>query len=265
MCLAYLYVTAVLPAQRSATRTPEERKAPPASRGQTLLFVISVLVLVFALLSPIDTLGDRYSFSVHMVQHLVLATVWPPILLLSIPTATLRPLLDRWMVLRLVRLLTWPAAALLLFNSDMAAWHIPALYDLTLTSTPVHIAEHLSFMILGLIAWWPVLSPIPELRLSYAGQILYLFVSTFPMMGLGIFLTFFNHPLYHPYLAAPTLWGVSHLVDQQIGGMIMWMPGNAPYFLAMIGAFIAWFDHGELNEREVALADPAIRTPSIRG
>jgi cytochrome c oxidase assembly factor CtaG len=100
-------------------------------------------------------------------------------------------------------------------------------------------------MAFGLINWWPVLSPIREQRLSYPLQVLYLFADGMFMMVLGIVFTFSPIVFYSPYLAAPRLWGISALTDQQLGGLIMWYPGNIPYAISLIAAFYKWFEGGE--------------------
>ncbi|SRR5579884_3041729 len=213
------------------------------SAAQRTWFLLSDLVLVIALLSPLDGIGDTYLFSAHMVQHLLLATVWPPLLLLSLPADLTAGI--QGMPVRVLGLLTLPAVAFLLFNGDITVWHLPVLYDLTLRSETVHILEHLTFMGTGLVVWWPVLNPVRRGRLSYAGQELYLFANLFPTMALGILFSFLQHPLYGPYIHAPRLWGISALTDQQIGGLIMWMPGNLPYVVAMATIGVIWLDRGE--------------------
>jgi len=218
---------------------------PPVTRGQATCFVLSLVLVAIALLSPLDAIGDRYLFSVHMVQHLLLATLWPPLVLLAIPDWLLRPLFRRRVLSGIGLFLTYPAVAVIGFNADIYTWHLPYLYDLTLSNEGVHIVEHLSFMAFGILVWWPVLSPLHELRLSYPFQVLYLFLNGMIMMVLGILFTFAPTVFYPPYAAAPRLWGISASTDQQIGGLIMWYPGNLPYAIALIMAFYRWFDEGQ--------------------
>lgn len=233
-----LYVWAVGPLRR------RYGWGPPITRRHAWLFLVSVFTLIVALLSPLDAIGDRYLFSAHMVQHLLLATVWPPLLLLAIPSWLARALLRppfSWVWLFCV----YPAVATILFNLDVYAWHLPAFYDATLSNEGIHIVEHLSFMLFGLFVWWPVLSPIVEQRQSYPLQILYLFVNGMFMMVLGIVFTFAPDAFYPPYASAPRLWGTTAAGDQQIGGLIMWYPGNVPYAVALVAAFYRWFDRGQ--------------------
>lgn len=215
---------------------------PPAALKQRAYFVIAMLVCAVALLSPIDAIGDEYLFTVHMVQHLMLAALWPPLVLMSIPGWLVRPLLRRTAIAATIAALASPVNALLLFNADIYAWHIPVLYDATLTNEAVHICEHLSFMAFGLLNWWPVLNPVREQRLSYPMQMLYLFAEGTIMMVLGIVFTFSPVAFYSPYVSAPRLWGLSAVNDQQLGGLTMWYPGNFPYAVLMCVAFYRWFD-----------------------
>src|SRR5215467_12998417 len=170
------------------------------TRGHVISFYFGVLVIFFALVSPIDALGDRYLFSVHMVQHLLLTLVGPPLLLIGTPGVLLKPLTRPRSVYLIARLLTTPFMAFFLFNADFWLWHIPALYDATLTNEGIHILEHVTFIVFGVINWWPMFSPLPEELppLSTGGQILYLFLSGMPMVALGAGLTFAG-PLYAPY------------------------------------------------------------------
>lgn len=236
LCAAYAYAAGPL---------RKRRGEPPFGRGKIILFVVAQIVLVLALLSPLDEMGDEYLFSAHMVQHLLLASLWPPLLLMSLPGWLVAPIF-RWRATgALAGFLVYPAMAIILFNVDIYLWHVPALYDLTLSSETVHILEHLTFMGFGLINWWPVLSPIREQRLSYPLQVLYLFADGMFMMVLGIVFTFSPIVFYSPYLSAPRLWGISAESDQQIGGLIMWYPGNIPYAITLIVTFYRWFEGGE--------------------
>lgn len=216
---------------------------PPTTRTQITYFVLAQVLLVVALISPVDAIGDQYLFSVHMVQHLLLAALWPPLILLSLPD-WLGDAFFRLRISGVWRALTYPVVALLLFNLDVYAWHLPYLYDLTLRQESIHILEHVSFMFFGVLNWWPVLSPIPEQRLNYPLQVLYLFADGMFMMVLGIVFTFAPTPFYPPYTAAPRLWGISAVSDQGLGGLIMWYPGNIPYAVLLAVAFYRWFDTG---------------------
>jgi putative membrane protein len=239
---AYFYITGPLRQRHNL--------GPPVSRGQQVLFVVSMVVVALALLSPLDYLGDQFLFSAHMVQHLLLAAVWPPLLLLSLPSWLARRLFRQRGLSSIATFCTFPAVAIAAFNINIYLWHIPVLYDLTLQNEGVHILEHLSFMAFGVLNWWPVLSPAPEQRLSYPLQVLYLFADGMFMMVLGILFTFAPTVFYPPYAAAPRLWGISALTDQQLGGLIMWYPGNLPYAVWLVIAFYRWFEGDQLTPAE---------------
>lgn len=241
LIVAYWYVLGPLRERRGWGASP--------TRAQMAYFATATVLLALALLSPLDELGDSYLFSAHMVQHLVLATLWPPLMLLSLPAWTARALM-RTPIAPVVAFFTYPAVALLSFNVDIYLWHIPALYDATLANEYIHIAEHLTFMGFGLVTWWPVLSPAPEQRLSYPLQLLYLLANGMFMMGLGIVFTFAPTVFYPPYAAAPRIWGTTPAGDQQIGGLIMWYPGNMPYAWAIVVAFYKWFETGGQSSDE---------------
>jgi putative membrane protein len=234
---------------------------PPPSRAQIIWFMAAEVVLVLSLLSPLDVMGDEYLFSAHMVQHLFLATLWPPMVLLGLTPWMVRPIFRARAIAPLVSFLTYPAVAIVLFNADIYLWHVPAVYDATLSNENIHILEHLTFMFFGLLNWWPLLSPLREQRLSYPLQILYLFLDGMFMMVLGIVFTFSPVVFYSAYLSAPRLWGLTALSDQQIGGLVMWYPGNLPYAVLLAMAFYRWFDGGDPS-RGAELA-PASQSPTI--
>ncbi|MBV8695254.1 MAG: cytochrome c oxidase assembly protein [Ktedonobacteraceae bacterium] len=232
---------------------PLRKKYYPAEEvkiSQVVMFLLGVNIIFLSLFSALDKLGDDYLFSAHMVQHLFLTIVGPPLLLLGTPGWLFQPLLRKPFVLRLGKMLTFPMVAFFLYNGDFWLWHAPVLYDATLVNQSLHILEHLSFIGFGIIYWWPVFSPVKELpRLSVGGQILYLFLSGMPTVALGAGLTF-APPLYEPYIHAPRVWGLSPATDQQLGGLIMWVPGNIVYIVIVSILFIRWMQRQEAKQRE---------------
>ena len=216
--------------------------------GQTVAFLLGMVIMFLALVSPLDELGDSYLFSAHMVQHLCITVVGPPLLLIGTPAWLVEPLLGNRVVFLIARFFTYPAIAFFLFNADFWLWHVPLLYNATLENQSIHILEHLTFIIFGVLNWWPIFSPSEKLpRLSLGGQILYLFLSGMPVVALGAGLTFFP-PLYAPYLTAPRIWGLTAATDQQLGGLIMWIPGNIAYIVIMSILFIRWMQRQEAKQ-----------------
>ncbi len=219
------------------------RQPAPVSRGQKAWFLSAAGVLFFALVSPLDALSDQYLFSAHMLQHLLLSLVAPPMLLLGTPGWLLRPLLRLPGVERGLRFLTHPLVAFSVFNLSFAAWHLPVLYEATLQNEAIHIFEHLLFMGTGILNWWPILSPLPELpRLSYPAQIAYLFAEGIPATLLGALIVFSPDILYPTYASAARVINLTPAQDQAAAGLIMWMPGGMIYLLALSLVFRAWYN-----------------------
>jgi putative membrane protein len=226
---------------------------PPASGWQIASFCTSLLVLLLSLNGPVHDLSDYYLFSVHMLQHLILTLVFPPLFIAGIPGWLLRHLLVRRGVLPIARLLTRPWFAALLFSASIAIWHLGSFYDLMMRNHEVHIATHLLFMVTATLMWWPVMSSVPELgRLPPLLGMLYLFLVGIPMQLVGALITFADEVLYPWYVAAPRTWGLSPLDDQQLGGLLMWIPGNLWMFAAIGVLFFRWAreeERGEVRNR----------------
>ena len=213
---------------------------------QTATFTAGVLVIFVALLSPIHEISDRYLFSAHMLQHVLLTLVAPPLLLLGTPDWLIRPLLRPNWSFRLARLATHPISAFVLFNVAFSVWHIPALYDISVTNHGVHVAEHLLFIATAVLLWWPIASSMPELpRLSYPSQIGYLFLLSIAQIIVFAPVVFSKQPLYDYYVSAPRLWDISPLVDQQVGAIIMKMGGGVLFLTLIVVLFFRWFNQEE--------------------
>ena len=215
--------------------------APSVGSGQVTLFLSGILVIFIAVLSPLHELGDKYLFSAHMVQHLLLTLVVPPLLLLGTPGWLLRPLIRSSRVLKVARTLTLPVVAFILFNVVFVLWHVPGLYDLALRERGIHVLEHLMFLAAGVIMWWPVLSPLREVpRATYLVQMVYLFVQPTVPAILGAMITFSDGGLYTWYVEAPRVWDISAHTDQQVGGVIMWVPGGLAFLITLVVVFLVW-------------------------
>jgi putative membrane protein len=237
-----LYLYAIGPLRKRYF--PEE----PVKTGQTVSFLLGIFFMFLSLVSPLDELGDSYLFSAHMVQHLVLTMIGPPLLVIGTPGWFIKPLVRNKTAFRVAKALTYPAVAFVLYNVDFWLWHAPPLYNATLENQNIHILEHLTFIVFGILNWWPVFSQSKDLpRLSIGGQVLYLFLSGMPSVLLGAGLTF-SPPLYAPYIAAPRVWGISAATDQQLGGLIMWVPVSISYIVVMSVLFIRWMQQQEAKQ-----------------
>lgn len=225
-------------------RSGAHRRRSPAQRvrpAQAAWFFGGLVVMFFALNGPVHDISDYYLFTGHMVQHLVLTIVVPPMLLLGTPGWMLRPALQNGAVHAIARAITTPRAAFTIFNVILAAWHLPPLYNSAMYHHEVHILQHLMFLVGAVIMWWPLLSPLPELpRLSFPGQMLYSFLMTLPMTVISVFIVYADHVLYPAYASAPRLWGLSPLEDQRLGGLIMWIPGGLFFYLLTSLIFLRW-------------------------
>jgi putative membrane protein len=231
-----------------------------APRHRVAAFGAALLVIFLALNGPLHDLSDNYLFSAHMAQHLVLTLLFPPLLLFGTPAWVVRPVLrPRW-VTALARVATRPLMAAALFTAPIVLWHVPRFYEAALRHHNVHILQHLVFLATAVVMWWPILSPVPELpRLPYPGQMLYVFLLGIPMSVTGALITLSDRVLYPFYAAAPRIWGIGALADQQIGGLLMWVPGGLVLWLAMT---VVWFRWAAEEEREDVATPPRPSPPT---
>ncbi|MDP3937163.1 MAG: cytochrome c oxidase assembly protein [Deltaproteobacteria bacterium] len=223
---------------------PLRRRLDPAARIEPLqivTFAAGLLVFFLALTGPIHDLSDSYLFSAHMVQHLIITLVAPPLLLAATPEWLARGLLRPPAVYGMVRFLTRAPVAYLIYNFVLALWHLPRLYNSTLVLLEVHILEHVLFIGTAFLMWMPVLSPLPELRLRPIVQVLYLILLTFPMKGIGALLTMSDSILYPAYALAPRAFGLDAFSDQRIGGLLMWLPAGLILWGGAAIVFLSWW------------------------
>jgi putative membrane protein len=235
----------------------------PATRGQVASFVLAWAAIFLSLQGPLHELSDFFLFSAHMVQHLILILVMPPLLLMGIPDWMLRPAIRvKWIGI-VARALTIPLIAFALNNVIFLAWHFPGPYDLMMRNHNVHVGMHLTIMVTGVIMWWPVMSPLPEMpRIAAPLQMIYLFLVGIPMMVSAALITFSGSALYSWYVEAPRVFAeLSPLEDQRLGGVIMWVPGGLVIWIAITAVYFRW-THREVREDEARmnLRPPVTRT-----
>ena len=218
-------------------------------------FTFGVLVVFLSLLSPLHVLSDQYLFSAHMFQHVLLTLVAPPLLLLGTPDWLVRPLLRPNTMFRIARVFTHPVVAFALFNLFFSMWHVPGIYNLSVTNHAVHIGEHILFMATAVLMWWPLTSNMPELpRLSYPIGMLYLFLLSIAQLIIFAPITFARRPLYQWYVDAPRIWGISPVADQQIGAIVMKIGGGVIFISLMIVLFFLWYRREE-EKTKAEMAD----------
>ena len=234
-------------------RRTRKRHSDTKSR---IAFYVALGVMFFSLNGWLHDLSDSYLFSAHMVQHLMLALVVAPLMIMGTPGDVLRPLLSVPGVGALARWVTAPTRCFAIFNVVVAVWHLPPLYNYALAHHPVHIVQHLMFLAASVLMWWPVLSPLPELpRLSYPGQMLYLFLMSIPMAIISVYISYADSVLYPMYASAPRVWGISPMNDQMIGGLIMWIPGGLFFYTIISIVFFRWQQRDGAESRAAAQVD----------
>ena len=250
-------------------------RAPRKSRD--LLYLAGLLILALALLSPIDAYaGDL--FFMHMIQHLLLMMAAPPLLQLANPMSrilwafprsvrrAIGGTLNRAGVLRLaIQGATVPVIAWLIYVVAIWMWHTPAPYNAALESEAMHALEHLTMFAAALIFWWPIIGPAPvRSRMAHPLRFLYLFLALFQNVILGAILTFAVGPVYFYYDGAPAHWGVTSAQDQQLGGVLMWIPGTMMYFAALALLFFGWLEQEERRASRLQEMEEARRAHLAR-
>jgi len=219
---------------------------PGPTPGQRASFFASLLLLFFTLNGPLHDLSDYYLFSAHMIQHLILTLVVPPLMILGTPGWMLRPLLRSASAFRIAKGLTGITACFALFNIVLSFWHLPPMYNLALSHHPVHIVQHLMFIGASVLMWWPLTSPLPELpRAAFPAQMMYCFLMVIPMSVISIYIVMADATLYPAYAAAPRILGITPMMDQQYGGLIMWIPGGIFFYAVMSVVFFQWSGRGQ--------------------
>jgi putative membrane protein len=210
-------------------------------------FAGGALLLLLVFVSPVQTLSTTYLLSAHLVQNVVLAEWAPALVVLGIPPSAAASLAR----FRIVRAVTHPLVALPLWLVTYAAWHVPAAYDAALRRPDsLLLVEHASYFLAGLALWWPVFQAAPR-ALRPAAKAGYLFAAFLVASPIGLVLALFPDPLYGFYEAAPRIWGVSAIRDQQLAGILM-SGAEAVVFFALFAYYFLRF----LQEEDRAQAPP---------
>lgn len=240
--LGYLYIKR----WRTVRRTPDRFRGAPGWR--LVMFLLGELLLVTALISPVDRLAEQV-FAMHMTQHVILLDLAPICFMLSFTRILLRPVTRASQALeQRAPLLMHPALAVALYVVVMSVWHIPALYDAALEHSVIHVFEHICFLSAGLLYWWHLLSPIRSpLRGGPFAPVVYMLATKLLVGFLGIIITFAPDPLYDFYVDAPRVWGLSPLDDQAVAGAIMAVEQSI-----VMGIVLAWLFVRALGESQRA-------------
>jgi putative membrane protein len=208
------------------------------SATQCASFLLGVLAVYLSIQSPVDVLAERV-FYIHQIQHILLRALGPVLIILGTPLPamvrgipsslkgkTLTPIVRSVPVQKLYAFLIHPAVASFMFIAVLYIWQIPSLHNLALEDRTVHDAMHISLLVTGLFFWWLMLDPRPSQgHLSVGTRIVVVAAIIVPNSILGAVIFFYTDVLYTGYDQLHGTWGISALTDQQIGGLIMWIPG----------------------------------------
>jgi putative membrane protein len=234
-------------------------------RWQAWSFAIGCGALVIALVSPLHPLG-QILFSAHMTQHEVLMLVAAPLLVLGRPLPVFLmavPPSVRRLLVRLGHSAAWMPVSKLFSNAFIAwllhavilwTWHIPSVFSAAVESEPVHALQHISFLGSAVLFWWAVFDGTKK-KLGYGVAVLYIFTTALHSGVLGAMLTFASTPWYPPYLTSTFSWNLTPLQDQQLGGLIMWIPASLVYVIAGLAVFAGWLrESGKRAQTELTPA-----------
>jgi putative membrane protein len=235
----------------------ESRKRKTIKPWEAACFVGGWLALFIALVSPLHAWG-QVLFSAHMTQHEILMLVAAPLLVLGRPLLPFMWALPlQWSrrlgniskisaVQKTWRVLTIPFVAWLVHAVALWSWHIPVLFEAVLHNEWVHTAQHLSFLISALLFWWALIHG-PQSVMGYGAGVLYVFTTSIHSGVLGALLTFAASAWYPSYVGLTASWGLTPLEDQQLGGLIMWIPAGVVYVFAGLALFVGWMREAELR------------------
>jgi cytochrome c oxidase assembly factor CtaG len=236
------------------------------------LYSAGIVALAFALASPLAALDDRLLIT-HMVQHLVLLLIAPPLLLLGAPQIPIVRAITPALAKRTVGLVaksrggrrlfngaTHPVTGLVLFSTVMLGWHLPVPFQTALGSDDWHIVEHGCMITAGLLFWFPVIRPWPAAeQWSRWALVPYLLIADGVNSLLAGFMVFSGRVLYPSYASLPRLGGISVINDQVIAGAIMWVPGSILFSVTAIAIVINALRPHALTHPGIAHHAPDIR------
>jgi cytochrome c oxidase assembly factor CtaG/cytochrome c2 len=242
------------------------------SRGQALAFAVGWMAIAAALISPVDAISAEL-FSVHMIQHELLMLIAAPLLVLAVPILAFLwtlPAGARKTTMRAVRhpvliaawhAITAPAAVWLLHSVALWMWHVPSLYQAAIESEGVHAVEHASFFVTAALFWWG-LTRGRYGRLGYGSAVIYVFATALHSGLLGAALTLSPGAWYPVHQATVDGWSLTPLEDQQLAGLIMWIPAGVIFTAIGLFFFAAWLN--ESGRRARYNADPPHRAAGMR-
>ena len=219
------------------------------SRRQITTFTVMILLLWLASDWPMHDIAEEYLYSVHMVQHMVISYIVPPLALLATPEWLFRLLIGNGRTYKVVRFLTRPVVGVLVYNITLMITHIPQIVNRSAAGGPLHYSLHVLIVTTSLMFWVPVCGPIREWRMADGAKMIYLFgTSLIPTIPAG-WLTFAEGPVYKHYDTLVRVGGISVLSDQQAAGGIMKLGGSVFMWTLIIFIFFKRFMGSFFNEQ----------------
>lgn len=237
----------------AATGAMRARGIVPDRRRRIYLTLVLVILLV-AEVSPLHDIAEGYLFSFHMIQHVLLILLLPPLLLAGLPPELFHRILRSPLAFKVARFLTHPVFALVVGNAAYTLWHLPRAYQSALIWHELHILEHILMVGTAILMWWPIFSPVKELAtLSPPAKLLYIAVLNIAQIGVFAYVTFSNRVVYPFYATAPRIFGITPEVDQVLAGVIMKVGMALVYIPIMVYFFFSWAKQEEKEAPSVGV------------
>lgn len=224
--------------------------SPIVTRRQKGWFALAVVMMWAASDWPVHDIGERYLYFVHMLQHLTFTMAVAPLFLLATPTWLARLIVgDGWFAGSVLRRLCRPVVAGVLFNLAFVLVHYPPTVNASATNGALHFSLHVLIVATALLMWMPVCGPLPELRLSLPGQMLYLFCQSIVPTVPSAWLIFAEHPVYRVYDTVYRFGNIDAVSDQQVAGVIMKLGGGFFLWAIIFVIFFKWSARQQESER----------------
>lgn len=232
---------------RLARREGSARGARPR---HAIAFAAAMVVMLVAVASPLDGLGEEYLFTAHMTQHILLGDIAPLLVLLSLSRVIMRPATRRLQRVEVaLGRFAHPVTGLLVWFALVYFWHIPALYVAAIENPAVHALEHASFFAAGVAVWWPLVQPVPmRRRMTGLAPFAYIGAAKAGLAALGLFLTWSSTVAYPFYETVPRVWGLSAIEDQNLGGAIMMVEQSLTFVTVLVAVFVRMLSSSEAEE-----------------
>jgi putative membrane protein len=245
---AYLYAINVL--------RPRISDAGRVRGTQVVLYMLGVSTIYVATGTPVHDLSEQYLLSMHMLQHLLLTLVAPPLLIAGVPGWLWEAMLGGRRVLPLAKVVLHPLVTFGVFNFLIVVTHLPFVVDYALRNHSFHFVVHAGLVGSALMMWWPIVGGIQSLpRLTYPYQMAYLFVQSLLPAVIAAFITFSRTAAYEFYEEAPRVWGISAVEDQQVAGALMKTAGTLILWSFIGVAFFKWYAKEEAEARGPAWSE----------